>query len=169
MRKKSQAQPEQVRETQLNAIRDLMLSASQRGAWLTLGEIARLTEIGEASISAQLRHLRKRRYGRHRVEKRVRLTRPAAGSAHEEGNAGKRRRAAAGPTIWEYRVLPPAEMAIFARGPEAETTAEEISAGTENAENLPCFVEAPQTQGNCVDVVAMQRDSVEVSDAEARN
>jgi len=59
-------------DTQLHAIRDLMLSAAQRGAWMTLREIAGLTEIGEASISAQLRHLRKARHGRHRVEKRRR-------------------------------------------------------------------------------------------------
>src|SRR3990172_2436432 len=59
-------------DTQLHAIRDLMLSAAQRGAWMTLSEIAGLTEIGEASISAQLRHLRKARHGRHRVEKRRR-------------------------------------------------------------------------------------------------
>jgi len=58
--------------TQLHAIRNLMLSAARCGAWMTLGEIAGLTEIGEASISAQLRHLRKSRHGRHRVEKRRR-------------------------------------------------------------------------------------------------
>ncbi len=66
------------RDTQLHKIRDLMFAASQRGAWMTLGEIARLTEIGEASISAQLRHLRKRRHGRHRVEKRRRMARAVA-------------------------------------------------------------------------------------------
>jgi hypothetical protein len=74
------------RNTQLHMIRDLMLTASRRGAWLTLGEIAVLTEIGEASISAQLRHLRKRRHGRHVVEKRRRM--------RNDAEAAK----------WEYRV-----------------------------------------------------------------
>lgn len=86
-------------DTQLHTIRDLMLSAARRGAWLTLGEIARLTEFGEASISAQLRHLRKLRHGRHRVEKRLRFERAA-------GASGKRRRGEVA-TTWEYRVWPP--------------------------------------------------------------
>lgn len=65
---------EQIREeeTQLAVIRDLMLHASRRGRWLTLGEIADATHFGEASISAQLRHLRKPRNGRYWVEKRQR-------------------------------------------------------------------------------------------------
>ncbi len=58
--------------TQFGAIRDLMLEASTRGDWLTLAEIAASTEFGEASISAQLRHLRKPRFGHYRVEKRRR-------------------------------------------------------------------------------------------------
>jgi hypothetical protein len=59
-------------DTQLKVIRELMLAHSLRNNWLTLGEIADVTEFGEASISAQLRHLRKPRYGRFRVEKRRR-------------------------------------------------------------------------------------------------
>jgi hypothetical protein len=58
--------------TQFGAIRDLMLEASTRGDWLTLAEIAASTEFGEASISAQLQHLRKPRFGHYRVEKRRR-------------------------------------------------------------------------------------------------
>ena len=42
------------------------------GAWRTLPEIARLTHDPEASISAQLRHLRKERFGSHVVCKRHR-------------------------------------------------------------------------------------------------
>ena len=60
------------RESQLNIIRDLMVAETARGAWLTLTEIAEVTEFGEASISAQLRHLRKECHGRHCVEKRPR-------------------------------------------------------------------------------------------------
>lgn len=39
------------------------------GAWRTLAEIERLTGDPAASISAQLRHLRKPRFGGHTVEK----------------------------------------------------------------------------------------------------
>jgi hypothetical protein len=86
-------------DTQLEAIRDLMLAAAFRGTWLTLGEIAEFTEFGEASISAQLRHLRKRRFGCYGVEKRRRQNgRPDGvpeGAAKSEA------------IVWEYRVLPP--------------------------------------------------------------
>lgn len=37
--------------------------------WRTLSEIAKLTGDPEASVSAQLRHLRKPRFGSHTVEK----------------------------------------------------------------------------------------------------
>ena len=39
------------------------------GQWRTLPEIARLTGDPEASISAQLRHLRKPRFGGHKVNR----------------------------------------------------------------------------------------------------
>ena len=39
------------------------------GPWLTLSEIAKATGDPEASISAQLRHLRKPRFGSHTVKK----------------------------------------------------------------------------------------------------
>lgn len=42
------------------------------GAWRTLDEIARVTGDPHASISAQLRHLRKPRFGAHTVNKRAR-------------------------------------------------------------------------------------------------
>jgi hypothetical protein len=86
-------------ETQLAAIRELMTRAGARGLWLTLGEIAEATEFAEASISAQLRHLRKPRHGAHRVEKRRRGRRRA--SAARTLRDGRR-----GPMIWEYRLLP---------------------------------------------------------------
>lgn len=38
--------------------------------WHTLGAVARMTGDPEASISAQLRHLRKPRFGGHKVERR---------------------------------------------------------------------------------------------------
>jgi hypothetical protein len=86
-------------ETQLAAIRELMTRASARGIWLSLGEIAQATEFAEASISAQLRHLRKAHHGGHCVEKRRR------GSARAVARR-KIRDARRGPVIWEYRVLP---------------------------------------------------------------
>jgi hypothetical protein len=89
-------------ETQLAAIRELMMRAFDRGVWLTLGEIAAATEFGEASISAQLRHLRKTHHGGYRVEKRRRW--PARPSAAAQKIHDARR----GPVIWEYHVLPPA-------------------------------------------------------------
>jgi hypothetical protein len=79
--------------TQLGMIRDLMLEASARGAWLTLPEIGESTAFGEASISAQLRHLRKARHGRYRVEKRQRRL-----GQSEPGQAT---------WLWEYQVSPP--------------------------------------------------------------
>jgi hypothetical protein len=51
---------------------DVMLSAGSCETWLTLVELARMTRYGEASISAQLRHLRKPQYGAYTLEKRRR-------------------------------------------------------------------------------------------------
>lgn len=42
------------------------------GRWRTLGEIERATGDPQASISAQLRHLRREKWGGHSVEKRTR-------------------------------------------------------------------------------------------------
>ena len=42
------------------------------GKWRTLREIAEATGDPEASVSAQLRHLRKERFGSHIVEKQYR-------------------------------------------------------------------------------------------------
>lgn len=51
---------------QHEVIRELMLD----GKWRSLAEIRGVTGHPEASISAQLRHLRKERFGAYRVEKR---------------------------------------------------------------------------------------------------
>jgi hypothetical protein len=64
--------PRPFRLLQREILRDAMLGAAQCDAWLTLRELARLTGYGEASISAQLRHLRKPHYGGFAVEKRHR-------------------------------------------------------------------------------------------------
>ena len=73
MRRKREVRSNPVRiPSQRELLRDVMLSAAQCDAWLTLRELARLTQYGEASISAQLRHLRKLRYGAFVVDKQVR-------------------------------------------------------------------------------------------------
>jgi hypothetical protein len=89
-------------ESQLAAILKLMRHAVVRGAWLTLNEIAKATEFGEASISAQLRHLRKKEHGGYRVEKRRRRQ-----LRLREATARRRRRdEERAPIVWEYRVRP---------------------------------------------------------------
>jgi hypothetical protein len=81
---------QKVLRTQRQVLRDVMLSAGACGAWLTLHELAGLTHYGEASISAQLRHLRKPQNGSFVVEKRQR-----------EDGAVRGRKAG---TVWEYRL-----------------------------------------------------------------
>lgn len=58
--------------TQLETIAALMEQARTNGQWLTLQEIEGITGYTSASISAQLRHLRKAQFGSHVVEKRRR-------------------------------------------------------------------------------------------------
>ena len=79
-KRRGEKKHEKAGPTQLESIRDLMLSTSRRGSWLTLTEIAERTEFGATSISAQLRHLRKRRFGGYLVAKRRRRLRAAAGA-----------------------------------------------------------------------------------------
>ena len=79
-----------VLRTQREVLRDVMLSAGECGAWLTLHELASLTHYGEASISAQLRHLGKPRFGGFVVEKRLRENQVVRGT--EIGS------------VWEYRL-----------------------------------------------------------------
>jgi DNA-binding IclR family transcriptional regulator len=49
-----------------------VFNAMAGGQWRTLDEIAQMTGDPPASVSAQLRHLRKERFGAHTVEKRHR-------------------------------------------------------------------------------------------------
>lgn len=53
---------------QLKRVYNAMLD----GKWRTLSEIEKLTGDPQASISAQLRHLRKPRFGNHEINKRPR-------------------------------------------------------------------------------------------------
>jgi hypothetical protein len=78
---------------QRDVLRDVMLSAAECVTWLTLEELARMTSYAPASISAQLRHLRKTRHGGYRLKKRCRLLPKLA--------AGVEQSIAHGP-LWEY-------------------------------------------------------------------
>lgn len=66
--------------TQQDRLRVFMLQNSATNRWLTLAEIRSglesrwIAKFPEASISAQLRHLRKIAFGSHRLEKRRRGT-----------------------------------------------------------------------------------------------
>ena len=75
---------------QRDVLCDVMLSAGQCETWLTLHELGRLTGYGEASVSAQLRHLRKPEFGSYEVDKRQR-------------GVGSTVRGESGP-LWEYRL-----------------------------------------------------------------
>jgi transcriptional antiterminator len=77
--------------TQLEVLRGVLLLAAQSESWMTLEELARKTKFPEASISAQLRHLRKEEYGAYLVEKRRRGWQEALRT-----NAMDR--------VWEYRL-----------------------------------------------------------------
>jgi hypothetical protein len=80
--------------SQREVIRDVMLAAADCDTWLTLGELRALTRFGEASISAQLRHLRKLENGGYEVAKRHR-----EGTVQAHAVADGR-----GECVWEYRV-----------------------------------------------------------------
>lgn len=53
---------------QIRRIYDLM----KDGCWRSLAEIEKTTGDPQASVSAQLRHLRKHRFGAHQIDKRRR-------------------------------------------------------------------------------------------------
>jgi hypothetical protein len=77
---------------QREVIRDVMLSAGECATWLTLDELTKLTHYPPASISAQVRHMRKPRFGAYEVVKRCRRINPAM-------------RAEGFGTVWEYSVM----------------------------------------------------------------
>ncbi|HLK02926.1 MAG TPA: hypothetical protein VKT53_00695 [Candidatus Acidoferrum sp.] len=67
----------------------MMLSANECGAWLTLAELSAMTRYPAASISAQLRHLKKPQFGNYELEKQLR-----AGADLSDGHGA----------VWEYRL-----------------------------------------------------------------
>src|SRR5581483_8145598 len=82
-------------------LRDVMLSAAECATWLTLHELSQLTRYGEASISAQLRHLRKQEFGGYFLEKRLRRGAHVAPREH-------------GP-VWEYQLRRGAPVRVTTR------------------------------------------------------
>ena len=76
--------------TQREVLRDVMLAAAKYGVWMTLSELSRLTRYGEASISAQLRHLRSAQHGGFLLEKRLRRGEIVRDEKHF--------------VVWEYRL-----------------------------------------------------------------
>jgi hypothetical protein len=79
------------RRRQRDVLCEVMLSARQCETWLTLDELSKLTHYSPASISAQLRHLRKPEYGGYQVRKRQRVM-------------GKVLRGDDFGTVWEYQI-----------------------------------------------------------------
>src|ERR1700730_6555995 len=79
------------RRRQRDVLCDVMLSAWQCERRLTLDELAKLTHYPPASISAQLRHLRKPEYGGVVVEKKLRVM----GAVRGGEDFG---------TVWEYQL-----------------------------------------------------------------
>ena len=77
--------------TQRDVVRDVMLSANECGAWLTLAELGAMTRYPETSISAQLRHLKKPQFGNYELEKMPRMR---AGVDLGDGHGVE----------WEYRL-----------------------------------------------------------------
>lgn len=57
-------------DSQMRRVLDAMIA----GEWVSLRELAYLTNDPESSVSAQLRHLRKPRFGGFTIEKRRRTT-----------------------------------------------------------------------------------------------
>ena len=89
-RKRGKGTVRSVAPTQRDILRDVMLAAGKYGAWMTLRELARLTRYAEASISAQLRHLRRAECGGYLLEKRVREAEVVSSEEHF--------------VVWEYRL-----------------------------------------------------------------
>jgi hypothetical protein len=115
--------------SQRELIRDVMLAAADCGTWLTLGELRALTCYGEASISAQLRHLRKTENGGFEVVKRHRdvgppertQSAPHPRRAMTTSQARFPRVDGRGECVWEYRISGRARATDLDRGATAAT------------------------------------------------
>lgn len=88
------AAEEAVISRQVEAIRALMAD----GVWRTLREITKYTGFPEASVSADLRSLRKKKYGAHKVDRRIRVGRVSEYQVGERGFVVKNRRTSPAPS-----------------------------------------------------------------------
>ena len=115
MRRTNKKEPRRVSlRTQRQVLCDVMLAAGQCGTWLTLQELAQLTCYGEASISAQLRNLRKPQFGGYVLEKRAR-----------EVDAVLRGEALG--TVWEYQLRRRVRIVVLrGRGPRKSDAARSV-------------------------------------------
>lgn len=86
---------------QHDVVRDILFSAVECGAWLTLAELAALTRFPEPSIGAQIRALRTPRHGGYVVAKRRRL-RGRIDSGALPGTLSDRKFTGGG--SWEYQM-----------------------------------------------------------------
>jgi len=73
------------RRSQRETLLEVLRIAAQYETWVSLAELADKTKFPQASISAQLRHLRKAKYGAWNVQRR-------------------RREWAQDELVWEYRI-----------------------------------------------------------------
>jgi hypothetical protein len=87
--------------SQHDVVRDILFSAAECGAWLTLAELAALTRFPEPSIAAQIRALRTPRRGEYIVAKRRRLQ---AGIDSSVLSGMRSDREFPGDGAWEYQV-----------------------------------------------------------------
>jgi hypothetical protein len=81
---------------QRDVVRDILLSAAECGAWLTLGELRAMTRFPQASIAAQVRALRTAAGGGFVVGKRPRLRPRAIRTENAECACARE--------VWEYRI-----------------------------------------------------------------
>lgn len=102
------------RRRQRDVLCDVLLSARECDTWLTLDELAKLTHYPPASISAQLRHLRKPQFGGYEVRKQQRIS-------------GKVLRGEDFGTVWEYQ-LRRAVRRVVERHPRKPQAAQPVAA-----------------------------------------
>jgi hypothetical protein len=106
---------------------DRIKSVMMDGAWRTLAEIEKLTGDPPASISAQLRHLRKERFGSWNVEVRSRGIRADG--------------------LYEYRLLPPTEDSAMSAAAEEDHRLLKHH-WREIAEELPLIIALAESRGH---------------------
>ncbi len=105
---------------QREVLRDVMLSANECGTWLTLAELSAMTRYPAASISAQLRHLKKPQFGNYELEKQLR-----AGADLSDGHGA----------VWEYRLTRRRRVVRVRARSRFRAAADSVSAAASPREN----------------------------------